>query len=57
LIPLFVQVQAPQRNMFVGLCEGSALKSHFQIIHFNYIPTQYAYLSGLLEIFKSKLVK
>ncbi len=57
LIPIFVQVQSSQRNMYIGLCEGSALKTHFQIIHFNYIPSQYANLSGLLDIFKSKLVK
>ena len=41
--------------MFIGICEGTFLKKQFQIIHFNYTPSQYAYLSGLLEIFKSKL--
>ena len=42
--------------MYIGLCEGSALKTYFQIVHFNYVPSQYGYLSGLLEVFKSKLV-
>jgi hypothetical protein len=42
--------------MYIGICEGSALKTFFQIVHFNYVPSQYGYLSGLLEIFKSKLV-
>ena len=56
MIPIFVQIQANEREIFFGLCEGSALKTHFQIVHFNYIPPQYAYLPGLLEIFKSKLV-
>ena len=42
--------------MYVGICEGSALKTHFNVLHFKYIPPQYAYLPGLLEIFKSKLV-
>ena len=43
--------------MYIGLCEGSALKTQFKVIHFNYIPVQYGYLPGLLEIFKSKLVR
>lgn len=55
LIPIFVRVHAKQREMFIGICEGTFLKTQFQIIHFNYTPSQYAYLSGLLEIFKSKL--
>ncbi len=55
-IPMFVQVHSSHREMFMGLCEGSALKTHFQVAHFNYIPLQYSHLSGLLEIFKSKLV-
>lgn len=55
-IPIFVRVHSKQREMFIGICEGTFLKTHFQIIHFNYTPPQYAYLSGLLEIFKSKLV-
>lgn len=53
---MFVQINAPQRDMYLGLCEGSALKTYFQIVHFNYTPQQYAYLPGLLEIYKSKLV-
>jgi hypothetical protein len=53
---MFVQVNSNMREMYVGICEGSALKTHFQIVHFNYTPPQYSHLSGLLEIFKSKLV-
>ena len=55
-VPIFIQVHPKSRNMFVGICEGSTLKTHFQIVHFHYIPSQYGHLSGLLELFKSKLV-
>lgn len=41
--------------MYIGSCEGSALKTFFQTIHFNYTPIQYAFLPGLMEIYKSKL--
>lgn len=54
-IPIFIQINAPEREMYVGLCEGSALKTYFQIVHFNYTPIQYAFLPGLMEIYKSKL--
>lgn len=43
--------------MYLGLCEGSALKTHFQTVHFKYTPPQYSFLPGLLEIFKSKIVR
>ena len=56
MLPIFVRVHSKQRDMYIGICEGSILKTQFQIIHFNYTPPQYAYLSGLLELFKSKLV-
>lgn len=52
---MFVQINSPQRDMYIGLCEGSALKTYFQIVHFNYTPMQYSYLPGLMEIYKSKL--
>lgn len=52
---MFIQVNSPQREMYLGLCEGSALKTNFQIVHFNYTPVQYAFLPGLMEIYKSKL--
>jgi hypothetical protein len=55
-MPVFVQVSANHRELYVGMCEGSALRTHFQIVHFNYTPPQYAHLTGLLEIFKSKMV-
>ena len=55
-IPILVQVNSSNREMYIGLCEGSALKTHFQIVEFNYTPPQYSYLSGLLDVFKSKLV-
>jgi Rab3 GTPase-activating protein catalytic subunit len=42
--------------MFIGICEGSGLRTHFNICHLKTAPHQYRHLAGLLEIFKSKLV-
>jgi Rab3 GTPase-activating protein catalytic subunit len=55
-LPIFIQLQQNTRDMFVGVCEGSSLKTYFQVTHFAYLPTQFSNLNGLLEIFKSKLV-
>jgi len=56
-VPIFIRVQQEWRNMFIGICEGSGLRTHFNICHLKSAPHQYRHLSGLLEIFKSKLVR
>jgi len=55
-VPIFIRVQHEWRNMFIGICEGSGLRTHFNICHLKTAPHQYRHLAGLLEIFKSKLV-
>lgn len=55
-VPIFIRVQHEWRNVFIGLCEGSGLRTHFNICHVKNSPHQYRHLAGLLEIFKSKLV-
>lgn len=52
---MFVQIHSPDRQMYLGLCEGSALKTYFQTVHFEYTPVQYGFLPGLMEMYKSKL--
>ncbi|UJR36425.1 hypothetical protein I4U23_029148 [Adineta vaga] len=54
-VPIFIRIQHEWRNMFIGLCEGSGLRTHFNICHLKNAPHQYRHLAGLLEIFKSKL--
>ncbi|CAF0919567.1 unnamed protein product [Rotaria sp. Silwood1] len=54
-VPIFIRVQHEWRNMFIGLCEGSGLRTHFNICYLKSAPHQYRHLAGLLEIFKSKL--
>ena len=55
-VPIFIRVQHEWRNMFIGLCEGSGLRTHFNVCYLKNAPHQYRHLAGLLEIFKSKLV-
>ena len=55
-VPVFVQMYEKWRQMYVGVCEGGGLKTNFSTVHLRYIPPQFNHLSGLLDIFKSKLV-
>ena len=55
-IPIFVQLHEHNRNMYAGYCMQNSLKINFEMVHLNYTPPQYADLSGLLEIYKSKFL-
>uniref|UniRef100_A0A8D8V0Z5 Rab3 GTPase-activating protein catalytic subunit n=1 Tax=Cacopsylla melanoneura TaxID=428564 RepID=A0A8D8V0Z5_9HEMI len=54
-VPMFAQVLEPWQNYFVGICEGRGFRSEFDMIHLKKIPPHCKYLSGLLNVFKSKI--
>jgi len=56
--PVFIQVHQPWRQMYVGVCEagGGGVRTSFDMVHLRHPPPQFTHLSGLLELFKSKLV-
>ncbi|XP_042192084.1 rab3 GTPase-activating protein catalytic subunit isoform X2 [Callorhinchus milii] len=54
-VPLFVQIQQKARRMYVGVCEGPGVRTDFEMVHLRKVPNQYNHLSGLLDIFKSKI--
>ena len=45
--------------MYVGVCEGGGggVRTNFDMVHLHHPPPQFAHLSGLLDLFKSKLVR
>lgn len=55
-IPVFVQLQQMRQKYFLGVCEGSGIRTSFDMIHLHRTFPQYNHLSGLLSLFKSKLV-
>uniref|UniRef100_A0A4W6EKX4 Rab3 GTPase-activating protein catalytic subunit n=1 Tax=Lates calcarifer TaxID=8187 RepID=A0A4W6EKX4_LATCA len=55
LVPMFVQIQQKWRRMYAGECQGPGLRTDFEIVHLRKVPSQYNHLSGLLDIFKSKI--
>ena len=56
-VPVFVQVQQKWRRMYVGQCEGPGVRTDFEMVHLRKAPAHYGHLSGLLDVFKSKIVR
>ncbi|KAK2910702.1 hypothetical protein Q8A73_008417 [Channa argus] len=54
-IPILVQVQQKWRRMYAGECQGPGVRTDFEMVHLRKVPSQYNHLSGLLDIFKSKI--
>ncbi|XP_025751573.2 rab3 GTPase-activating protein catalytic subunit [Manacus vitellinus] len=54
-VPLFVQIHQKWRRMYVGECQGPGVRTDFEMVHLRKVPSQYTHLSGLLEIFKTKI--
>ncbi|XP_069791286.1 rab3 GTPase-activating protein catalytic subunit isoform X2 [Narcine bancroftii] len=54
-VALFVQIQQKPRRMYIGACEGPGVRMDFEMVHLRKVPNQYNHLSGLLDIFKSKI--
>ncbi|XP_012682028.1 rab3 GTPase-activating protein catalytic subunit isoform X2 [Clupea harengus] len=54
-VPVFVQIQHKWRRMYSGECQGSGVRTDFEMVHLRKVPSQYNHLAGLLDIFKSKI--
>ncbi|XP_038160458.1 rab3 GTPase-activating protein catalytic subunit [Cyprinodon tularosa] len=54
-VPMFVQIQQKWRRIYAGECQGPGVRTDFEIVHLRKVPSQYNHLSGLLDIFKSKI--
>ncbi|XP_076012670.1 rab3 GTPase-activating protein catalytic subunit isoform X2 [Genypterus blacodes] len=54
-MPVFVQIQQKWRRMYTGECQGPGVRTDFEMVHIRKVPSQYNHLSGLIDIFKSKM--
>ncbi|XP_073401637.1 rab3 GTPase-activating protein catalytic subunit isoform X1 [Dendrobates tinctorius] len=54
-VPIFVQIHQKWRKLYVGECQGPSVRTDFEMVHLRKVPNQYTHLSGLLDIFKSKI--
>lgn len=51
-----MQIHQKWRRMYVGECQGPGVRTDFEMVHLRKVPSQYTHLSGLLDIFKTKIV-
>jgi len=56
LVPFFIQTHKKWRHLYVGVAEGNGIRVNFDTIHLKQAPSKFMHLSGLLELFKSKIV-
>ncbi|XP_037319315.2 rab3 GTPase-activating protein catalytic subunit isoform X1 [Pungitius pungitius] len=54
-VPMFVQIQQKWRRVYAGECQGPGVRTDYEMVHLRKVPSQYNHLSGLLDIFKSKI--
>lgn len=54
-VPVFIQVMRKDQNVFLGVCEYRTTRTSFDIIHCSTVPPTCRYLSGILDMFKSKV--
>ncbi|XP_039279363.1 rab3 GTPase-activating protein catalytic subunit [Nilaparvata lugens] len=54
-VPVFIQALEPWRNFYLGLCEGRGIRAEFEMVHLKKIPQDCKHLTGLLNVFKSRL--
>lgn len=54
-IPIFIQLLQQHEKFYMGICEGGGFRMNFEMVHLHRTLPQYNHLSGLLNIYRSKL--
>ncbi|XP_054281898.1 rab3 GTPase-activating protein catalytic subunit isoform X2 [Macrosteles quadrilineatus] len=54
-VPVFIQVLEPWQNFFLGVCEAKGIRAEYEMVHLRRVPPHCKHLTGLLNVFKSKL--
>ncbi|XP_063701682.1 rab3 GTPase-activating protein catalytic subunit [Culicoides brevitarsis] len=55
-VPIFLQILRKEQNVFLGVCEHGSTRTSFDIIHSSTIPQTCRYLSGIIDMFKGKVL-
>jgi len=55
-LPIFVQLRERWRQLYHGWCEAGSMQCVYEMAHLKHIPTNLGNLTGLLDLFKAKLV-
>lgn len=55
-LPFFVQIREKWQHCYMGVYENESIRTNLEMVHLRSCPRLCQYLSGLLELFKSKIV-
>lgn len=55
-IPIFVQIQEKWQACYLGVYEEQGVRTNFEMVHLRRGPPPCKYLTGLLELFKTKIM-
>ncbi|KAJ3655242.1 hypothetical protein Zmor_014378 [Zophobas morio] len=55
-VPIFVQIREKWQNCYLGVYESDTVRTNLEMVHLKTCPRLCQYLSGLLELFKSKIL-
>ncbi|KAK5646611.1 hypothetical protein RI129_005075 [Pyrocoelia pectoralis] len=54
--PIFVQIREKWQNCYLGVYEDEQVRTNFEMIHLRKVPQHCQYLTGLLDLFKTKIM-
>ncbi|KAK4880405.1 hypothetical protein RN001_008551 [Aquatica leii] len=55
-IPIFVQIRDKWQNCYLGVYEDEQIRTNFEMIHLRKGPQHCQYLTGLVDLFKTKIM-
>lgn len=55
-IPMFVQIREQWQRCYLGVYENEGIRTNFDIVHLRRGPQHCQYLSGFLDLFKTKVI-
>lgn len=55
-IPIFVQIGEKWQRLYLGVHECNGLRTNFEMVHLRKGPNHCQYLTGLLDLFKTKVL-
>lgn len=55
-VPIFVQIRDKWQKCFLGVYEGDGVRTNFEMVHLRRGPPHCQYLTGLLDLFKTKIM-
>lgn len=55
-VPIFVQIREKWQKCFLGVYEGEGIRTNFEMVHLKRGPHHCQYLTGLLDLFKTKIM-